>query len=171
MKAFNLEAETKEFDFGKISVIALGERGRGRYEVIVPCPLGIKNGDSVDIGKSRTGKPKIVKGKESGKEWLARVSTQGAYIRGAYGNVKAPKNSGVETIVKGYGAFGDAGRIGTWYDYLLKVPDNTILRVIPSRGDYYYLAFGEREVNRVSKEEIDLFLDNHDYRFGDFEEV
>ena len=172
MKAYNLIAKEREMSFGTLSVIALGESGRGRHEALIPCPLGIEDGDKVKLGESKTGKPKILKGDDGlNNVWLARVCTEGSYIRGAFGHVKAPKDSGVEVVVNGYGAYGEAGRIGTWYDYILKVPDNTVIRVKPSRLTPYFLAFGADKVYRLDEEELEIFLDSNDFVASNLEEV
>ena len=182
MKAFNLVAREREFSFGVIPVIELGERGRGRWQEIIPCPLEIQTGEPVSLGVTRSGKPKIIRGGD-GKGWLARVSTLTAYIRCALGTVYAPVESQVEVVANGYGAFGLAGRVGTWFDYLLKVPDNTLLRVKPSRGDAWYLWFPKSgEPKKISLDEIAVFLDMYpdashpemwldlNYKGGEYEE-
>jgi len=162
VKAYNLTGEEREFNFGKMRVVSLGEKGRGRWEELIPTfDCEINDGEAVAVVTTRKGKPKIVEGKEKGNIWLARVSTEGSYIRGAYGwvGVLPEQKSRVEVVTKAYGAFGAAGRTGTWYDYLIKVEDNTLLRVKPSRGEAYYLFFSQDDVKKIDCNELDLFLD------------
>ena len=93
------------------------------------------------------------------KGWVARISTEGAYIRGAVGTVSAPPEVAkkVHVVAKGEGAFGDAGRTGNWDDILVATElEEFILRVKPSRGDAYLLLFKEGKVTRFTYEEADL---------------
>lgn len=66
-------------------------------------------------------------------------------------------------IAAGHGAFGDAGRVGDWKDLLLSVPENTWLRVKPSRGAAYFRWYPEvesgREVANVDAESLDAFAE------------
>lgn len=164
MKAYNLKSVKRTVADNVISVLELGESGRGRKLISVKCPEGIKDGDPVSLAKAPANaaiaaKPKILCSDDGkGDLWLARISTEGAYIRGAYGYVSYDPNVTYtpEVIAKANGAFGDAGRTGTWYDYLLVVADHTVLRVKPSRGDAYYLHFGVDKVNRLTYDQLDL---------------
>ena len=67
-------------------------------------------------------------------------------------------------VAIGVGAYGAAGRIGTWNEFLIVIPDNTFLKIRPAGGSHkierYWLYFGEDKVYRVEKNEIDLFCDN-----------
>lgn len=164
MKAYNLKAIKRTVADNVVSVLELGETGRGRKLLSVKCPEGIKDGDPVSIAKAPTNatitpKPKILCTDDGASDlWLARISTEGAYIRGAYGCVSYdPATIHKPTVVaKANGAFGEAGRTGTWYDYLLVVADETVLRVKPSRNDAYYLHFGADKVNRLTYDQLDL---------------
>lgn len=123
----------------EISAISLGETGRGRKNIIVPCP----DAQYLEAGVSKSGKFRLNESKSS-DGWILRISTQGAYIRGAHGNVSVHpdyKNE-VHLLCKAYGAFGDAGRTGTWDDVILHSKrDALLLRVKPSRGDAYLLFY------------------------------
>lgn len=147
--------------------ILLGERGRGREltpVVVDPSVLDERWNVTgfVEIGATRSGKPKIVRGAH-GFAWLDRVCTLSSYVRGAYGWVGRLSDPGVKAIARGYGAFGDAGRIGSWMDLLLSVPGNTWLRVKPSRGPAYFRWYPEvgsgREVANVDAENLDAFAE------------
>ena len=162
MKKYNLYPVKKKFQWGEMEVIELGERGRGRRYALIPYHAG--NSEYVEIGTTRSGKPKIVPS-ENPKNWLAHISSEGTYTRGTYGSVYClPKDRDKIKIVEwGMGAYGDAGRLGEWYDFLLIIPENTFLKVRPSGGSHkrprYWLYFGENEVYRVEKEEMDLFCE------------
>jgi hypothetical protein len=153
-----------------VPAIVLGERGRGRVLAPIVVDPGVLDKDgfisgAVRIGETRSGKPKIVRGDEPPTAWVDRINTLTSYVRGAYGWVGRLPGSGVSVIARGLGAFGDAGRVGTWGDYLLIVPTQTWLRVKPSRGQAYFLWYpdlaGNGEV-RVAEDSIDAFAEGMD---------
>ena len=155
MKAYNIcpqEVSVADFNF---SAISLGEKGRGRILVNVACPATFTH---LEVGTTKQGKSRLNSSTDP-KGWVARVSTEGAYIRGAVGTVSAPPEVAkkVHVVAKGEGAFGDAGRTGTWDDLLVATElEEFILRVKPSRGDAYLLLFKEGKVTRFTYEEADL---------------
>jgi hypothetical protein len=165
MKAYNLKATEVELASGvKFPAVVLGERGRGRRQVFVPCPEGLKDGDSVVLKETRTGRPKVVRGGSEDGFWLAHISTEAAYIRGARGRVYVHKDDKdkLQVIEQGWGAFGAAGRVGNWDDLLLRIDASTpvVLGVKPSRGPLYYLLFLSDEIKRFSSiEDLKIEID------------
>lgn len=133
-------------------VIFLGEAGRGRrYEKVA---IGRRNPAVVVDGRvlearlvkiilpAKDGKPE--KGffvleapnlaEEHGAPVIVRVNTYGGYVRN--GNGSWTTLSGTpEEVISGYGAFGDAGRIGGWADGLLILRSGDALRVVESRSE------------------------------------
>lgn len=175
MKQFNLSIEKRKMSFGELSIIALGERGRGRYESIIPIQGNIEKTDFVQISQTKTGKPKIVKSTDTRDTsgWLARISTCGTYTKNTYGWVSVHKSciGNVKTIATGNGAEGLAGRTGYWADYLLEIKDGTLLKV-KRHGGYkmpaYFLYFSDKTVIKINIEEIEIFLeflDNLEYSY------
>ena len=164
MKAFNLSSAISTVVAGReISVLSLGESGRGRSLVQIPCPPGLEDGVAVTATPAvvKTNglktKPKIEAGGGGGDHWVARISTKTSYIRGANGNVSlSPGGEAPALIAKGHGAFGDAGRTGTWDDVIVVVPDGTILRVKPARGEAYFLWFEAHKVSRITWDELQI---------------
>jgi len=155
-KAYNLAASEVEMSFGKLRTIALGQQGRGRLLTYVPCEGDFPDGAPVALATTRTGKTKIVAGHGGDAAgWLARVSTEGPYIRGAYGHIRArvQDRALVQVVAYGYGAFGDAGRVGQWCDYLLKLQPGAIIRVKPTRGQAYFLHATTDRIVRLDQEE------------------
>jgi hypothetical protein len=152
VKAFNLKAKMVEVGGKEREAIALGENGRGRKLTLVKCAVGIQDGFLVTVKTPKPGMPGVVQiGPSSDSSgWLVRISTVGSYIRGADGNIKSLGGEGAQVIARGHGAFGDAGRTGTWDDLLIAVDDGAILRVKPSRGDAYFLVFGSSNVQKLS---------------------
>ena len=166
MKAYNLSAKNIEVAGNKVPVIQLGESGRGRLLVSIPCPEGLQDGDTVQALPPQTKanglktKPSIKKTSDTENGWVARISTDGSYIRGACGNVSydptQPSVGAPILIAKGYGAFGDAGRTGNWDDLVVQVPDGAVLRVKPTRADAYYLWFQKEKVSTLTLDELEL---------------
>ncbi len=64
---------------------------------------------------------------------LIRCNTGAAYIRGARGCTE-PYWGSPSRVTGGHGAFGDAGRVGTWTDELWILAPGEALLVRPSRG-------------------------------------
>jgi hypothetical protein len=153
MRAYNLIPKEVEMSFGKLSTLVLGEAGRGRKMTYVPCERRFEDGAPVDLSTTQAGRPKIVAGTDCTGGWLARISTEGPYIRGAYGHIRALDTELVRVVADGYGAFGDAGRCGQWYDYLLQLQPGAVLRVKPSRGDAYFLHAAADRIVRLEREE------------------
>ena len=59
MKSYNIKPENGKFTWGEMMVVRLGESGRGRKEVYIP--FHAKEEDVLlEIGETKTGKPKIV---------------------------------------------------------------------------------------------------------------
>ena len=166
MKAYNLATAVIEVAGNKLSVIQLGEKGRGRLLVSIPCPEGLQDGDTVQALPAQVKanglktKPSIKGSNDPENGWVARISTDGSYIRGACGNVSFdPTQTGVSVpviVAKGCGAFGDAGRTGTWDDVVVQVSDGTVLRVKPTRADAYYLWFQKEKVSTLTLDELEL---------------
>ena len=138
---------TQDERFGP--VVFLGEAGRGRrYEKVA---LSRKNppevrdnkvfdADVVPITIPASGdKPEkkfwvLSKSQKSSEgAVLVRIDTEGTYTRDSIGSWKTIKGN-PETIVEGYGAYGDAGRIGNWDDGLVIMRPGDVLRVKRSGG-------------------------------------
>ena len=125
-------------------VVALGEQGRGRLLMKVkfdqrnPPKIDDKetlHGASVvEFSFNETKHHALTAPVPNDSRILIRVRTETSYIRGANGNTKAywgqPK-----LVTGGYGAYGDAGRIGSWDDQLWIMDENDVVFVYPSRGD------------------------------------
>ena len=174
MRLFNVHPSEREFSFGKMSVVALGERGRARKETLVPfhAPLPTYTDKKISeesfyaIGVSRSGAPKIVRGEGASPGWIAVLSGRGAYTRGTYGtvylspNIAAathPRTAPVQILAEGVGAFGQAGRIGEWREFLVAFSPSdsepVIFYVRPAGGarkiEGYFLVFTASSVSSV----------------------
>jgi hypothetical protein len=176
MKQYNLKGNIREFPFGKLNVLTLGERGRGRYEAIVPFQSGLSETDFVIPVPTKSGKIKIIKGGD-GKDWIARISCEGVYTRHTqgYAYVHPQDKAKVKILAQGNGAEGAAGGVGYWEDYLLQIEDKTLLKV-KKHGGYktpaYYLFFNENKVLEMNEEELFIWAENYDYdKLDEFEYI
>lgn len=138
-----LTAKVKAMPFGEISLITLGEEGRGRRELRLPCPTGTKIDKGLNaaltIGQTKSGKPRINTATDN--EIYLLLSTEGGYTRRGNGWVGSwiSNTATTELVDKGNGADGAAGRIGQWDVVLLKVvgqPQNEWYRIRTSGGGY-----------------------------------
>lgn len=163
MKRYRINPIEKEFQWGEMAVVVLGERGRGRKETFVPYHAP-KDAQFLEIGASRSGKPKIIASPPS-EGWLAVVTGAGTYTRNTYGSVYVPNTmiDNVSVVAHGHGAYGDAGRIGGWEEFLITAKEGTLLKVRPAGGSHkierYWLFFGDEEVITIPTSEMDLFCD------------
>ena len=124
--------------FGELRGISLGELGRGRKEIFLPvpshCPPNFPAGEIVrgfSVGYSKTGRPRIVA--EDGNLYLI-LDCQGVYTRGTLGVVSGLVGHEYDVIANAYGAYGDAGRIGSWCSTIFKAKDGDVFRVTKSGG-------------------------------------
>ncbi len=155
MKVYNIKPQTVKVADFEMDAISLGESGRGRKCVNVACP---KEFEFLEVGTTKAGKPRLNKSSNP-QGWIARISTQGAYIRGASGNISVSQKFAdrVTVVARGQGAFGDAGRIGTWDDIIISCQlEDFWLRVKPSRGDAYILFFRNNLASDLTYPEAEL---------------
>jgi hypothetical protein len=164
VKLNNINPVVREMSFGELAVIALGERGRGRFEAVVPC--GVKKDDKFgSIAKTKSGNPKIIHFSAPEHGWIAVVSGSGTYTRGTYGTVYCQKEDveKVQVLALGNGAYGDAGRIGSWNEFLITITENTFLRIRPAGGqgkiDRHNLFFSAEKVFRIPDSELQIFCE------------
>lgn len=138
----NLESEARQFDWGTIFQVALGEHGRGRRLLTLTCPedTEIKSGinEEYSIGSTKSGKPRIVKKKDN--ELYMILSSEGGYTRHGDGTIKVlvKDSKNIEVLARGNGADGLAGRIGTWDCVLIHLEGNleTVVQVRTSGAGY-----------------------------------
>lgn len=155
MKVFGINPKPVNIADFEISAVTLGEIGRGRKLVHVSCPKEFK---FLETGVTRTGKFRL-QPSTTPDGWVARVTTEGSYVRGANGNVSVHPGIADKIIVgaKGSGAFGEAGRTGQWDDLIFHTNlDEFWIRVEPSREPAYILLFTEKDVAKLSYEEAEL---------------
>jgi hypothetical protein len=136
-----VDVVTREFKFGAVNGITLGEHGRGRQQIFLPAPKGLEGvvgGLRIDltIGLSKAGKPRINRGKD--KDMYLALSSERGYTRRGNGVIKTPVGQEVELIARGNGADGDAGRIGYWDVVLVKANERDVFRVTWGGSEYNY---------------------------------
>ena len=136
-----IKSEIRSFEFGEISQICLGEKGRNRQLMALTCPKDteIKSGmnTGLTIGVTKSGKPRINKHEDD--QLFMLLSAKGGYTRRGNGSIQLLQSSTGEDyqiLARGRGADGDAGRIGHWDVILLKAPSEGIVRVRTGGAGY-----------------------------------
>lgn len=165
MRLYNVEPVKESFEWGEMDVITLGEKGRGRRLTIVPFhALFEDKGDKYDVALTKTGRPKIVVSEGAPKGWIAKLSSEGVYTRWTKGFVSVLKDDmeNIEVLATGMGAFGDAGRLGSWNDHLVKVNEKITRIYVHPAGDWkrenFWLVFNYKsEPVKVNVDEVNLF--------------
>lgn len=147
------ERVEKEFPFGKVEGIVMGEEGRGRKEVFIPSKYFVLQGENLGlgVGQTKTGKPRINLDETSGTYLM--IGTYRGYTRRGDGFIDFTRPEALEFLTVAYGADGGAGRIGRWYDYLIKINDftkDTMIRL-------HYSGGGESSIILVTVNQIHIF--------------
>ncbi|MCD8007656.1 MAG: hypothetical protein LUF68_01745 [Clostridiales bacterium] len=128
-----LVAQERTFDFGTIYQIGLGEQGRGRKMLALTCPKGteLDSGMNEDytIRQTMSGRPRI--NKEQENDLYLLLSTESGYTRRGDGYVAVLKGreDAIDVMATGNGADGEAGRIGSWKTYLIRVKGDCDLSI------------------------------------------
>ncbi len=133
------EKKEKQMPFGTLNCIELGESGRGRKLLVLPSETDVQEGMNPDItvGMSKTGKPRINRFKDN--DLYIIIDTGGGYTRRGDGRMWILRDDveSLEVLSGGYGADGDAGRIGNWDVLTIKVKEGFtgFFRVVLSGGN------------------------------------
>lgn len=159
--------EAREFKFGTVTGIALGEHGRGRQQIFLPTPKELEGSiggmrSDLTIGLSKSGKPRINRAKD--KDIYLALSTERGYTRRGNGVVKVPVSQTVELIARGNGADGDAGRIGYWDVILVKAKEGDVFRVTWGGTGYGYeptfYVVHDGQVLEADQQEVEDLYEN-----------
>lgn len=174
----NLSIETRKMSFGDLKCVVMGEKGRGRKEILLPSLSNIVVGLNKDltIGMSRNGRPRINRvDHQKDNTMCLLIDTYGGYSRQGNGYIEYREEQGFEILAEGNGADGDAGRIGSWGVYVIKAPVDEKLKIIKIKysgkaNRISYLAVLGQDVRLISEDDIDIFfdqlnLDMNDYKF------
>lgn len=134
--------------------LLLGEDGRGRHQEKIALNRQQPAGDYLKDDGSRivyTAQPWPIYVKTRGSEVertiytlrapdvddkssaLVRVDCEGTYTRNTSGRWELIAGSVVK-VAHAWGAYGDAGRIGEWWDDLIVMPHGAVIKVFPSGG-------------------------------------
>ena len=177
------EMKEKVMPFGTLNCIELGESGRGRKLLVLPSEVDIQEGmnQEVTIGISKTGKPRINRFKDNNLFLL--IDTGHGYTRRGDGRVwiSRDQEESIEVLAGGYGADGDAGRIGTWDVLVLKVKEGFegFFRIVLSGGNPSKLYrienksvkyCGQNKDGELSSfsDQTGLVIPDYDYKNEDF---
>ena len=161
------EVIAREFKFGAVEGISLGEHGRGRQQVFLPTPQGLEGAvggwrTDLTIGLSKAGKPRINRSKD--KDMYLALSSERGYTRRGNGIIKVPVGQTVELIARGNGADGDAGRIGYWDVVLIKANEGDVFRVTWGGSGYGYeptfYVVHNNQVFEADQQEVEDLYEN-----------
>lgn len=138
----NLKKEEKEMEWGTLTQFTVGESGRGRQLISLPCNPNqedITKGLHTDltIGLTKSNRPRICKGTDD-KMYMI-LSARGGYTRRGNGIIRVLKGTQdkVNILARGNGADGRAGNIGYWDCMVIKVPSTDyVVRVRTSGAGY-----------------------------------
>ena len=160
-----VEVESREFKFGTVAGVALGEHGRGRQQVFLPTPKGLEGAigglrSDLTIGLTKAGRPRINHGKD--KDMYLALSSERSYTRRGNGVVKVPVDQAVELIARGNGADGDAGRIGYWDVVLVKATEGDVFLVtwggsVSGYEPTFYVVHNDQVLEADQQEVEDLY--------------
>ena len=172
----NLSIETRKMSFGDLKCVVMGEKGRGRKEILLPSMSNIVFGlnAGVAIGLTKNGRPRINKvNPQKDNSMYLLIDTYGGYSRRGDGYVSFREEQGFEIIAEGNGADGDAGRIGSWGVYVIKAPVDEKLKLIKIKysgndNKISYLAVLGQDIRLVEEDMIDLFFDQLDLDINDY---
>lgn len=166
MRLYGIRPVKRTFSWGEMQVVELGEEGRGRELVIIPFFGDIEKDKHYEIAPTRSGRSKIIKSDKETPGWIAKLSASGCYTRGTQGSVYVmnediPK---IEVLEMGWGAYGDAGRLGSWDEFLVVVKDFPArFKIKPAGGSSkirpYWVVFTEDKVYVVEENEVEIFSD------------
>ena len=130
-KSFNVESRKVSDDI-TVRGVSLGERGRGRFETFLPVPTRYPETSPAHerlkdygIGLTKSNRPRIVPDYKSDVV-CALLTSNGGYNRHQSGYIKILKDSRVQHIATGTGAWGDAGRVGGWTDAAIQFTEGWI---------------------------------------------
>lgn len=172
----NLTLETRKMSFGDLKCITLGEKGRGRKEILLPSLSNITVGLNKDltIGLTKNGRPRInkVNPKKDNTLYIL-LDTYGGYSRRGDGVISFREEQGFEIIAEGNGADGDAGRIGSWGVYVIKAPVDDKMKIIKIKysgkaNKIAYIAVIGQDVRLINEDDIDIFFDQLDLDINDY---
>ncbi len=144
-----INVETREMRFGTLEGIVLGEEGRCRKELFLPSKYRIKKGinENLGIGKTKTGRPRIAE--DYSEDIYLIIDTKYAYTRVYNGNIYVSDKEAFELVDSATGADGEAGSIGHWSVYLLKVKDTSKDLIV----QVHYAGNPDRSVILIKKED------------------
>lgn len=127
-----------ETEDGKpLANITVGERGRGRHEGIIPI---IGEGPEVRAKKTDEGVVLVRGDWRDGGQCLAAINAVGSYDR--YRSYGIHDARGLQTVVSGSIAFGDAGRINGGEEVLAVVEPGAIFRLNSKYASTWYMWTG-----------------------------
>ena len=90
----------------------------------------------------------LAKAKDQENRVLVRINTCSGYVRNARGYWETIEGS-VNCVAKGHGAFGDAGRVGTWDEGLCVLYSGAVVRVFGSRHGDWVIGYKDGQLEAM----------------------
>ena len=164
MKLYGIEPIFAAMPWGeKVKVISLGEKGRGRRLSYVLFDAEYDpSADNYEASLDDTGLARIFRTERASNGWIMKLSGAGTYTRDTHGTVYVLNEyvGNVKVLAYGYGAYGDAGRIGDWWEFVVTVKEPAVFLIRPAGGSgkrpRWFLAVQCGKTVRVDQEEVAL---------------
>jgi len=137
--------------------LLLGEKGRGRWQERVGLdrfkPANVESGRAFEASVNKVSLPARNGKKEKTFHVLARphsgfvadsvlvrINTNTGSVRGARGRWDLLEGNAV-VVTQGHGAFGDAGRVGSWHDGLIEMGPEDVIQVRPTISEQPHILW------------------------------
>jgi len=148
MKVYKIDTSGSQ----KLTIInedfVIGEEGRGRYCKTIPI---VGTGTEVRLKLAETGVVGVACGDTDDSRCVAIINTNGGYKRGRSYDIMAPEN--LTVVAEGLGAFGEAGRVGSYKVYLAIMNPTASFHLIGKYGDKTYFSWDGKEMRVESHTE------------------
>ena len=178
MKLYVSQSNSSKMTMGKapnefeVHAITCGENERGSALGVLTCNAEIQIDDLVEIGETRTGKPRLIKrevGISSG--YIVNASASGPYTRGTHGYIEVLRGNPI-MLASGKCSWGAAGNMGSYEEAIYAMNYGDVLRVrraSPGKGcEPFFLIATPLSVLSLTETDLEHWLDNFD---GEVEKV
>jgi len=179
MKLYGIEPIFEAMPWGeKVKVISLGEKGRGRRLSYVLFDAEYDpSADNYEASLDDTGLARIFRTERASNGWIMKLSGAGTYTRDTHGTVYVLNEyvGNVKVLAYGFGAWGTAGRIGDWWEFVVTVKEPAVFLIRPAGGSgkrpRWFLVVDGGKTVRVDQEEVALWELSAELQIGNPNEM
>jgi hypothetical protein len=146
MKPYNIHPDLIQIHGKTAPVIELGYDGRNSEQKYIYCPVHFQFLEATPPSIGEVKLKRILVKSTSSKGWIARIDTQGFYVRGANGEVAVDPNfvDNLEIVARA------KGKSNRCPDLIIQTTlDHFWLRVSPANSDAYILCFDDEKVSKI----------------------